>query len=56
MIRRIKSWMPVRVLAAYGESQASNYASALAFSCMLAMFPLMLGILSLVGSAAPTRP
>jgi membrane protein len=49
MTRRIKSWLPVRVLAAYGESQASNYASALAFACMLAMFPLMLGILSLVG-------
>lgn len=51
MIRRIKSWVPLRVLAAYGESQASNYASALAFTCMLAMFPLMLGVLSLVGLA-----
>jgi membrane protein len=51
MIQRIKGWAPVRVLAAYGESQASNYASALAFSCMLAMFPLMLGVLSLVGLA-----
>jgi membrane protein len=51
MIHRIKSWLPFRVLAAYGESQSSNYASALAFSCMLAMFPLMLGILSLIGLA-----
>jgi membrane protein len=51
MIRRIKSWGPVRVLAAYGESQAGNYASALAFACVLAMFPLMLGVLSLVGLA-----
>jgi membrane protein len=31
--------------------KASNYASALAFTCMLAMFPLMLGVLSLVGLA-----
>jgi len=51
MIRQVKSWGLVRVLAAYGESQASNYASALAFTCMLAMFPLMLGVLSLVGFA-----
>lgn len=51
MIRRIRTWLPFRVLAAYGASQASNYASALAFTCMLAMFPLILGILSLVGLA-----
>jgi len=51
MIRRIKSWLPIRVLAAYGQSQASHYASALAFTCMLAMFPLMLGVLALIGYA-----
>ena len=48
---RIKGWPPIRVISAYGESQAGNYASALAFAFMLAMFPLMLGILSLVGFA-----
>ncbi|HEX9100238.1 MAG TPA: YihY/virulence factor BrkB family protein [Candidatus Dormibacteraeota bacterium] len=52
MIRRLQSWMPWRVVVAYGESQASNYASALAFACLLAMFPLMLAIVSLVGLAA----
>ncbi len=51
MIRRIKGWLPVRVVSAYGESQAGNYASALAFAFMLSMFPLMLGILSLAGFA-----
>jgi membrane protein len=51
MIRRIKGWLPLRVLAAYGKSHASNYASALAFTCMLAMFPLILGVLSLIGLA-----
>ena len=51
MIKRIQGWLPVRVLAAYGESQASNYASALAFAFMLAMFPVILGLLSLVGLA-----
>ena len=51
MRKLIPSWLPVRVLVAYGESQASKYALALAFSCMLAMFPLVLGVLSLVGFA-----
>jgi membrane protein len=51
MIRRVQSWMPWRVVVAYGESQASNYASALAFACLLAMFPLALAVLSLVGFA-----
>jgi membrane protein len=43
--------MPWRVVVAYGESQASNYASALAFACLLAMFPLALAVLSIVGLA-----
>ncbi len=51
MRKLISSWSPIRVLVAYGESQAGNYALALAFSCMLAMFPLVLGVLSLVGFA-----
>jgi membrane protein len=51
MIKRIKGWLPIRVLVAYGQSQASKYASALAFACLLAMFPLILGVLCLVGFA-----
>lgn len=51
MIRRVKGWGLVRIIAAYSESQASNYASALAFTCMLAMLPLTLGVLSLLGFA-----
>jgi membrane protein len=39
----------VRILNAYGASQASNYAAALAFSGLLAMFPMMLGALAIVG-------
>ena len=49
MLRRIRTWLPVRVLSAYGASQASNYASALAFAGFLAMFPMMLGALAIVG-------
>jgi membrane protein len=49
MFSRIRSWLPVRVLSAYGSSQASNYAAALAFAGFLAMFPMMLGALAIVG-------
>ena len=46
---KVHGWLPVRVLAAFGASQAGNYASALAFNGLLAMFPLMLGVLSIIG-------
>ncbi|HET7466739.1 MAG TPA: YihY/virulence factor BrkB family protein [Candidatus Dormibacteraeota bacterium] len=49
MIQRLRTSLPVRVLQAFGASQASNYASALAFNGLLAMFPLMLGILAIIG-------
>jgi membrane protein len=37
------------VLSAFGASQASSYASALAFNAMLSMFPLILGVLAIIG-------
>lgn len=39
------------MVAAFGESQASNYAGALAFAGFLAMFPMILGALSIIGLA-----
>lgn len=39
------------MVAAYGESQAGNYAAALAFAAFLAMFPMILGALSIIGLA-----
>ena len=45
----IQGWLPVRVLSAFGQSQASSYASALAFNAMLSMFPLILGLLAILG-------
>ena len=39
----------MRVVSAYGASQAGNYAAALAFAGFLAMFPMILGALSVVG-------
>ncbi len=47
----VQGWLPVRVVMAFGASQASNYASALAFNAMLSMFPLILGVLAIVGLA-----
>ncbi|MBJ7596895.1 MAG: hypothetical protein DLM67_06920 [Candidatus Nephthysia bennettiae] len=35
--------------AAYGESKAANYAAGLAFNAFLTMFPLILGLLTVVG-------
>ena len=49
MIKRLQAWLPVRVLGAFGASQAATYASALAFNGLLAMFPLILGILAIIG-------
>jgi len=46
---RVRSTVPFRVITAFGESQASNFAAALAFSAFLAMFPMILGALSIIG-------
>ena len=51
LAERVQRTLPVRVVNAFGESQASNYASALAFAGFLSMFPMILGALSLVGLA-----
>jgi membrane protein len=51
LIDRARGWLPIRVAAAFGASQAGNYASALAFAGFIAMFPMMLGALSIIGFA-----
>jgi membrane protein len=48
---RVRGTVPFRVITAFGESEASNFAAALAFSAFLAMFPMMLGALSIIGLA-----
>ena len=40
---------PGRLIAAFGSSQAGNYASGMAFNAFVSMFPLILGILAIVG-------
>src|SRR5579859_7783866 len=49
VVRRAQKTVPFRVLVAFGESQAASYASALAFAGFLAMFPMVLGALSIIG-------
>jgi membrane protein len=42
---------PGRLIASFGSSQAGNYASGLAFNAFLSMFPLILGLLAILGFA-----
>jgi membrane protein len=49
LMERLKRTFIVRFAMAYGESQAGNYAAGLAFNAFMTMFPLMLGILALIG-------
>jgi len=51
LVERAQKTLPARVLVAYGESQAGNYALALAFAGFMSMFPMILGALSLIGLA-----
>ena len=49
MLERLKSSLPGRLATAYGESKAGNYAAGLAFNSFMTMFPLMLGLLAILG-------
>lgn len=49
LLERLKSSWPGRFATAYGQSKAGNYAAGLAFNAFMTMFPLILGLLSIVG-------
>ena len=51
LIERARSSVAFRVVSAFGASQATYYGSALAFAGFLAMFPMILGALSIIGLA-----
>ena len=51
LVERAQTTLPARVLTAYGQSQAGSYALALAFAGFMAMFPMILGALSIIGLA-----
>ena len=51
LVKRAQNTDAFRVVSAFGESQASNYALALAFAGFMSMFPIILGALSIIGLA-----
>jgi len=46
---------PGRLIGAFGSSQAGNYASGLAFTAFVSMFPLILGLLGILGFATQSE-
>jgi membrane protein len=55
LVTSIGAWAghtyPGRLIGAFGSSHAGNYASGLAFTAFVSMFPLILGLLSVLGYA-----
>jgi membrane protein len=49
LLERFKTSWPGRLATAYGQSKAGSYAAGLAFNAFMTMFPLILGLLSIVG-------
>jgi len=54
VVKRAGHTYPGRLISAFGSSHAGNYASAMAFTAFVSMFPLILGLLSIVGLATRT--
>jgi membrane protein len=54
-VARVAGWVgqtyPGRLVAAFGASHAGNYASGMAFTAFVSMFPLILGLLAILGYA-----
>jgi membrane protein len=50
-LARARESYPGRLLQAYGERQAGNFAAGLAFNAFMSMFPLLLGLLAILGLA-----
>lgn len=51
LVERAQRTTPARIVMAYGQSQASNFALALAFTGFMSMFPMIAGALAIVGLA-----
>jgi membrane protein len=49
LIARVMATAPARLAVAYGESGAGNYAAGIAFNAFFTMFPLILGLLAILG-------
>ena len=46
---RLRATTLVRVVTAYGSTQTGSYAPGLAFNAFMAMFPMILGALAVIG-------
>jgi membrane protein len=55
LLARLQRLFVVRLLVEYGNSQAGNYASVIAFNAFMTMFPLILGVLSVLGLVLRSR-
>jgi membrane protein len=49
LLTRFRASIPGRVLSAYGSTHSGSHASGLAFNAVMAMFPMILGALAIVG-------
>ena len=49
LLHWLKHWPPARVIAIYRETSAGDYAAGIAFHALLTMFPIFLGLLTLIG-------
>ena len=47
--RWVRRWPPVRAVVIYRDTKAGDYAAGLAFHALLTMFPIFLGLLTLLG-------
>ena len=45
----LRSAFPVRLVQAYARAHVGNYAAAVAFTMFMSMFPLILGLLAILG-------
>jgi membrane protein len=48
-LARLRSSTPSRILRAYGSTNTGSHASGLAFNAVMAMFPMILGALAIIG-------
>src|SRR5438445_10650427 len=51
IVGRIAGSYPGRLVQVFGRSHAGQYASGLAFTSFVSMFPLILGLLAILGLA-----
>ena len=50
-MERIKRSLVVRVIQTYGSTHAGSYSAAVALNAFVSMFPIMLGVLAIIGLA-----